>query len=206
MELDDLKKTWNVLDKQLQKENLLDESQVAELITQHKTGASKGINRIRRWQKLSVAIGICVLLLMVLVVAFSSSLSTFGYLNSKVYALLIFLVFTVIGGMWWDIKTYNMIRKIRVDEMPVVTVIKQINTFKKWMRYELIIVCGWVIIFFALYYWNMGLYHQPFINQLLLISVFLAITFALVFLVYKKLIYNNLEDVRRNLNDLKDLS
>lgn len=206
MELNDLKKTWDILDKQLQKENLVDENQVSELITKYKIGAGKGIKRIRKWQKLSVGIGIGMLVLMLLGFIFSSTLSSWGYLNPKVYSILIFLIITLIGGMWWDMKSYNMIRKIRVDEMPVITVIKEINTFKKWVKYEFIIVSGWIVIFFALYYWNMDIYRLPIMKQLILISIFLIVTFVLVFFIYKKLIYNNLEDVQKNLNELKDLS
>ena len=45
MELDELKKSWNVLDKQLQKEPIANEKQITKLIAEYKTNTRKSLGR-----------------------------------------------------------------------------------------------------------------------------------------------------------------
>ena len=46
MELDELKKSWNALNEQLQKEPIADEQQITELIAGYKANTRKSLGRL----------------------------------------------------------------------------------------------------------------------------------------------------------------
>ena len=66
MELDELKKSWNALDAQLQKEPIADEKQIKELIASYKTNTRHSLGRLVILQRFSLgtgAVGLAVILL-----------------------------------------------------------------------------------------------------------------------------------------------
>ena len=66
MELDELKKSWNALDAQLQKEPMADEKQIKELIANYKTNTRHSLGRLVILQRFSLvtgAVGLAVILL-----------------------------------------------------------------------------------------------------------------------------------------------
>ena len=75
MELDELKKSWNALNEQLQKEPIADEQQITELIAGYKANTRKSLGRLVVIQRFSIgmgAVGLAALLLIWLL------LPTFG--------------------------------------------------------------------------------------------------------------------------------
>ena len=54
MELDELKKSWNALDAQLQKEPIADEKQIKELIASYKTNTRHSLGRLVILQRFSL--------------------------------------------------------------------------------------------------------------------------------------------------------
>ena len=63
MELDELKKSWNALDAQLQKEPIADEQQIKELIANYKTNTRHSLGRLVFLQRFSLGIGAVALLI-----------------------------------------------------------------------------------------------------------------------------------------------
>ena len=57
MELDELKKSWNALDAQLQKEPIADEKQIKELIANYKTNTRHSLGRLVILQRFSLGTG-----------------------------------------------------------------------------------------------------------------------------------------------------
>lgn len=104
MELDELKKSWNALNEQLQKEPIADEQQITELIAGYKANTRKSLGRLVVIQRFSIgmgAVGLAALLLIWLL------LPTFGFneqLQGKIVALLGFIAISILIGMWWDWK------------------------------------------------------------------------------------------------------
>ena len=119
MELDELKKSWNALNEQLQKEPIADEQQITELIAGYKANTRKSLGRLVVIQRFSIgmgAVGLAALLLIWLL------LPTFGLneqLQGKIVALLGFIAISILIGMWWDWKTYRWNKDTRIDEMGV---------------------------------------------------------------------------------------
>ena len=126
MELDELKKSWNALDKHLQKSPVTDAGQLAELITTYRTRASKSLKSISNLQRASIATGVVVALLLMSIIAFAGLQEIENpQVRIKVLVFTAFIAITIIGGLWWDIKVYQWIKNIHVDEMPVVEVSRQ---------------------------------------------------------------------------------
>lgn len=146
MELDELKKSWNALDQHLQKDRLVDEDKLSELISTYKSNAGKSIRRLAGWQRLSVSIGIAAILI---VVALWCILPRFisGNLKDESCILCLFFAVTIILGIFWDLKTYQWVRDTKVDEMPIVQVALRMNKFRSWMKYEVIAISVWAVLF-----------------------------------------------------------
>ena len=97
MELDELKKSWNALNEQLQKEPIADEQQITELIAGYKANTRKSLGRLVVIQRFSIgmgAVGLAALLLIWLL------LPTFGFneqLQGKIVALLGFIAISTVS-------------------------------------------------------------------------------------------------------------
>ena len=205
MELDDLKKAWTALDKQLQKTPVTDKKQLAELITAHKANMHKSLNSIYSVQRTSVIIGIIVVLLMLGAAFEVNSGIKDEQIRVKALFFIIFMTVTVISGLWWDIKSYRWGKSIHVDEMPVVEVSRRITVFKRWTKYEMIAICIWAVLFNILYYWLMDFYHAPALMQVLIIASFILCDILIIYLLYKKFLFRHLNNIDKNIEELKDI-
>lgn len=205
MELDDLKKSWGALDEQLQKSPVTDAKEIAKLITTYKARTCRSLKSISGLQLASVIAGIVVLLLMG-AIAFAGPQETGDAREHiKVLVFMVFIAITILCGLWWDIKAYRWIKAIRVDEMPVVEVSRRVTTFKRWMKYEVIAICIWAVLFNGLYYWLMDFYNSPALLQALIIATFIVCDALIIYLLYKKVLYKHLDNINKNIEELKDI-
>lgn len=186
MELDELKKSWNALNEQLQKEPIADEQQITELIAGYKANTRKSLGRLVVIQRFSIgmgAVGLAVLLLIWLL------LPTFGFneqLQGKIVALLGFIAISILIGMWWDWKTYRWNKDTRIDEMGVAEVSRRMTTFRQWTRYEVMGISIWIILFNILNYWVMEYHLAPASVQALLITLFVVFDALIIYILYKR--------------------
>lgn len=205
MDLSDLKKTWNALDKQMQQADLVDEKRLSDLIAGYQSHVAKGIHAIARWQKLSVCVGVVAGMLLCaawfLLPFFTSDTS----LIFKLEITMVFLAFTLIFGTWWDYKLFRHGRDTKVDEMPVKEVIERVNILYKWIKYEVIALGVWTGAFFGLVYWVKACYLLPVHVQVLYFLIVIILVTALVYYMYKKKMYGNLGEIKKNLSELEEL-
>ena len=182
MELDELKKSWNALDAQLQKEPIADEKQIKELIANYKTNTRHSLV----W----------------------FLLPTFGFnehLQNKIILFLIFITVTILSGMWWDWKTYLWNKNTHIDEMSVAEVSRRMTRFRNWTRYEIWAVATWTVIFTILFFWIMDYYTLPLMIQAVLLGCYIILDALLIYFIYKKVVYKHLDSIKKNIEELKDI-
>ena len=174
MELDELKKSWNALNEQLQK----------ELIAGYKANTRKSLGRLVVIQRFSIGIGtICLATLLLIWLL----LPTFGFneqLQEKIVPFLGFIAISILAGMWWDWKTYRWNKNTHIEEMSVAEVSRRMTTFRHWvMEYHLM---------------SVGV-------QAILITLFVVFDALIIYILYKKVIYKHLDNIKKNIEELKDI-
>lgn len=206
MELDELKKSWNALDQHLDKHPLVSEEEMEQLIKAGKTHTQKQLNSLNLWQRLSLCMGVALLFLLLSLWLWTPGLMT-GPLaaGSKLLILLAFLAVSIVAGLIWDWATYRRLRSIRIDQMSVVEVSRRMTAFQHHMRHEAVAACLWIVAFNVLYYWVMGYYLAPASTQALVIALLLGADAAILYVLYRKVMYKHLNDIRKNIEELKDI-
>lgn len=205
MELDELKKSWNALDEQLQKEPIADEKQITELIAGYKANTRKSLGRLVVIQRFSIGIGAAGLALLLLIWLL---LPAFGFnelLQGRIAALLGFIAISILIGLWWDRKTYRWNKDTHIDEMSVAEVSRRMTTFRQWTKYEVAGISIWIVLFNILNYWVMGYHLAPAGVQAMLITFFVVFDALIIYIFYKKIIYKHLDNIKKNIEELKDI-
>lgn len=205
MELDELKKSWKALDKHLQQQTVTSEEQIANLIAHHKANTRKSLGRITGIQRLSVAIGVIILVALAIVFALLTSVFNTPDIRQKAIVILIFIALSILVGLWWDWKSYRWSNAIRIDEMSVSEVSRRMAVLRSWTRYEVAGICIWALLFNALNYWIMDYYHRPAGAQVLLIAAFALFDILIIYLFYRKVMYKHLNNINKNIEELKDI-
>ncbi len=205
MELDELKQSWNKLNQQLEKDTVADESQIANLINKYKANANKSLKRLTGWQRLSISIGFVGLFVLLIVCLLPSVFHIGEEYQSKINILIIFFAVSLIIGISWDYQNYVSIKNIHIDIMPVAEVSKRMSAFRRWMKYEVIAISIWIILFNILNYWVMDYYLESAATQILLISFFILCDAVIIYFLYKKIAYKHLNKIKKNIEDLEDI-
>lgn len=205
MELDELKKSWNALDEQLKKEPIADEKQITELIVKYKMNTRESIGRLTGLQRLSIGAGVIGVITLMAVWLLPSVFHINEEWQPKVNTLAIFAGLSFLLGFWWDYKSYRWIRDTKIDEMPVATVSNRMTCFRRWMKYEVIGISVWIIAFNILNYWVMGYYKASFGVQASLITFFVLCDIAIIYILYRRVAYKYLNDIKKNIEDLEDI-
>lgn len=203
MELDELKKSWNALDRQLQEKPVTDEKQIEELIACYKAKIRQNLGRLAVMQRFSIGMGALALFVILLL-----SLPTFGlneHTQSKISVFLLFITTSIVAGMWWDWKTYRWNKATCINEMSVAEVSRRMSVFRKWTGYEVIAISVWLVLFNVLNYWVMEYHLAPARRQVLLITYFAVVNAAIIYFLYKKFMYKHLDNIKKNIKELKDV-
>ena len=208
MELDELKRSWNEIDRHLQEKKLVDEKQIARLIENYKTTARRSIGHLVGWHRFSlwvsiIAATVCIACGVWLIPAYWQIEEE--QTRHKLLAICLFIAFTLLIGGWWDWMMYKKIRQIHIDEMRVAEVSRRIASFGQWIRYEVIALCVWAIAFSVLYYWIMNYRHAPLEAQVCAITCFVLVDGLVIYFVYRKIVYKHLNNIKRNINELKEI-
>lgn len=205
MELNELKKSWTTLDHQLRKSDIVDEKQIGELISNYQSGVKNGLTQLSNLQKLSLFVGVVCFLALAVVLILGTEFFSIVRLSAKEVVMAGYVVVSLFGGFLWDWQQYRFCRGIQVYEMPTIEVIRRVNKFRKKLKYELIILCVWILIFISLYYWVRDFYTQPLTVQVVFVLGSLILTGIVMGFLYKKILYKRLNDIEKNLKELKEL-
>ena len=89
--------------------------------------------------------------------------------------------------------------------MPVAEVSRRMSTVRYWTHYEVWAVAIWTIVFTALFYWVMDYYMLPLGVQAVLLICYIIWDVILIYFIYKRLIYKHLDNIKKNIEELKDI-
>ena len=197
MELDDLKKTWNVLDKQLQTKEIVTDEELLQ-VTKQKKDITKGtLNALIKNSRNILLTTIFLMLFIVFVKMYD------GIFLSEPYFWT--LVALLPPALAWSIYTLRYLAKTRIDEMPLATVIERVNKYNYWMSMERIL--GAIILFaFALIFIiSTNLLKDNLTDQIIIFSIWI-LGFVFYFWFINKYTFKRLKEIRKNLNELKELN
>ncbi|NDW11914.1 hypothetical protein D0T50_03295 [Bacteroides sp. 214] len=196
MELDDLKKTWSALDKQLQDKELVTDQDLELVMKQKRENAKGGINAILRSSKNILALSLVMIAFIVFVRWYD------GVFLSEAYFWALVAIFPIAIG--WSIFTMHYLRQTNIEEMPLTTVIERINKYNYWMSIDRI--SGTVILFafvlISAFSLNVG--EGTVINPTVFATIWI-VAFIFYFWFINKYTFKRLKDIRKNLNELKEL-
>ena len=147
MELEELKKSWNVLDEHLKDKVLIKEEELSKLIAH----AGKGIHAIA-----SLNIKLILISLPILILFLAEVL-----LHNRLNPIYVIILLAWIPALCWDIVTTRFLQRTQIDEMPLVEVISRVNRIHRWTIRARLIAIAFLLVLAVLsfIYWQVWQYH-----------------------------------------------
>ncbi len=197
MELDDLKKSWGVLDNRLKKNKLIDEQALSKLINERTKQTRSSMDKILLYAKIALILGFFLTIGLGYYL-----LTTNNY--TRDYCLWLYMWIMLCIGMVWDGTGYFYLKSINIEEMPLVTVVKKITAYHR----NFIIECYVAAVFFLsavlIQAVCINLMELDLVAKLTFVIVWVVGCFAAIWII-KKLYYNKLKDIKKNLAELREL-
>lgn len=190
MDLDELKKSWNTIDERLKKQPLVNEESIERLISY----ASNNIHAMSRFNYRIRLVSIIIIIASVLFFLFKHSMPDAFY---------IIIYIAAIPALTWDIYTSYYLSKTQIDEQPISIVIMRFNKMLRWVIYERIIGILFILLIATLFFIIRKLWTQN-IGLIIFFIIDWAICLGIVLWIHQKNI-NKLREIRKNLNELKEL-
>lgn len=190
MELEELKKSWNALDEHLKDKELIKEEELSKLIAH----ADKGIHAIARLNIKLILISLPVLILFL----------TEAFMHHRLNPIYMFIILAWIPALCWDIATTRFLQQTKIDEMPLIEVISRINRIHRWTIRERLIATAFLLILAILsfIYWQIWQYG---IWMILFFVLMWGGGLGLVLWIYRKKFLNRIQEIKKNLGELKEL-
>lgn len=190
MELEELKKSWNALDEHLKDKESIKEEELSKLIGH----ADKSIHAIARLNIKLILISLPVLVLCLAEVLF----------QGKLNLIYVIIILSWIPALCWDIFTTRFLQQTKVDEMPFVEVVSRMNRVHRWMIRERLIATAFLLVLAMLSFvycqiWKYGL------GMILFFIVLWGAGLGLILWIYRKKFLNRIQEIKKNLGELKEL-
>jgi len=191
MELDKIKELWNEVELLKEKQHAGDERVKEMLKNKGKTALSKLITLAKIGMIAIIPLGI---------------FGCFYFMNPHMVFGLIFALFCAIGFPF-EVYGYRLLKSIDYSNMAVTDVLDRILKYQKFVR------AGekFGLFFFASYMgtWSFFRYKQEFGLEIHLSIIIFLIAICLlgligIFVLYKKLYYNRLNQIKESLKELKE--
>lgn len=188
MELEELKKSWNVLDEHLKDKELIKEEEIEKLIKH----ADKGIHAIASLNIRLIMISLPVLILFLAEVI----------LHDKLNPIYIIILLAWTPALCWDIVTTRYLQRTQIDEMPLVEVISRVNRIHQWTIRERLIATAFLLVLAILsfVYWQIWQYGT---GMILFFILLWGGGLGLILWLYRKKFLNRIHEIKKNLEELK---
>lgn len=190
MKMDDLKKSWNALGEQLQGKELVTEDELLQVMSRKKSDAISTLSSINRSNKGIVAMTLVLLIAVIAVKVYDSD-----FLSETLFRGVIAIIPPALA---WSIYAMRYLSKIKIEEMPLATVVERVNKYNLWMVIERI--AGSVILL-AFILISVG--ESP-ANRFVVAAVWLLGAVFYYWFVHRY-IFRKLKNIRKNLDELREL-
>lgn len=197
MELDELKKSWEVLDKRLKKNEIIDEQMLSKLISERTKQTRSSMNKMLLYAKTTLILGTFI------AIGLGYYLLTTDHC-CKEYKLWVYIWVMLCIGLVWDGMGYWYLKSINVEKMPLVDVVRKITAYHRNFIIECFVAAFFFLTAFLLQAICVDLLTLNFLSILLFSTVWIAGLIAAIWII-KKLFYNKLKNIKRNLAELKEL-
>lgn len=198
MELDELQKSWEVLDNRLKKNELIDEQTLSKLISERKKQTHRSMNKILLYAKTTLILGFLAL------IGLGFYLIT-GNHNDKEFFLWLFIWIMLCIGMVWDSMGYMYLRSINIEKMPLVRVIKKMTAYHRNFIIECFVAAFFFISAFLIQAICINLFTLNFVSILIFSIVWIAGCIGAIWII-KSWFYDKLRNIKRNLAELRELN
>lgn len=205
MELEELKKSWKALDEQLPRHPIADEKQLAELIERYKNEAGRGLRKLLGLQRFSLWLGCGMAAIFLLVGIVGCLYIEHSTVRQQLISMLVFVLCSLLLACAWDYKTFRWIRGTQVDVMPVAKVSLRMVKLRSWMRFEVLFVTLWCIIFTVFNWWVIDGFDRSLQVQAFYFSLCFVLDAIIIGYFYKKMVYKHLNNIRNNIKELEDV-
>ncbi len=189
MDIDELKKSWNTIDKHLEKQQIVDNESIKRLIEY----ASKDIHTMSRFNFRLIVLSLFIIIGLALAFIWSHTMPHFLYII--IFAL-------AIPAFIWDVYSGRYLAKTKIDEMPIATVISRFNKMERWIISERIISVLIFLFVTLIFFFTQRVWENLF-SILVFITIFTT-SFLVVMWIYRKNL-NRLHNIKKNLKELKEL-
>lgn len=196
MELDELKKSWNALDERLKKDHIITEDSMNKLINEHKLTADSSRNKLLRYDRRILVLGIIILPLLFLNIFLSRK-------DSPDFLTIYFIVILAFAILW-DVCMYCYLKRTNILEMPLVTVVRRITRFHQLFIWE---CYGCAVLFLSIpliQAYHNDLIHQALWSQALFVLVWIGGGWF-AYWVVKRFFYDKVRIIKKNVAELQEL-
>ena len=190
MELEELKKSWKVLDEHLKDKVLIKEEELSKLIAH----AGKGIHAIA-----SLNIKLILISLPILILFLAEVL-----LHNRLNPIYVIILLAWIPALCWDIVTTRFLQRTQIDEMPLVEVISRVYRIQRWTIRERLFAIAFLLILAILsfIYWQVWQYGM---GMMIFFFLLWGGGLGLILWIYRKKFLNRIHEIKKNLRELNEL-
>jgi len=197
MELDELKRSWEVLDNRLKKSELIDEKTLSKLISERTKQTRNSMNKVLLYAKVTLIVGFLAL------IGLGYYLLTADH-SSNEYCMWLFIWIMLCIGMVWDSMGYKYLKSIDIEKMPLVTVIKKMTAYHRNFIIECFVAAFFFLSAFLVQAICVHLMKMNLVSILIFSTIWIVGCIAAVWII-KSLFYDKLKNIKRNLAELREL-
>ena len=190
MELDELKKSWNMLDEQLKDKKIINDEEIGKLIGY----TEKSIHAIARLNLKLIFISLAIFILLFVNIV----------VNEKLNLIFLILTIAMIPALGWDMFTTRYMQRTQIDEMPLVEVIGRVNRLHRWMINERMIGLAFIFILAiaSFFYWQIWQYGMMIT---LMFCLLWGSGIAFVLWVFQQSYMRRIKEIQKNLDELNEV-
>ncbi len=203
---EELQKGWSALNEELSQQEVVNDKAIIDKIDKLRTNINTSKRQVIRRNNLSIWIGITFVILAVCAllyyILFEENTVSSDDIKDNIYW--IFTLPVVCITIFWDYWTKKQLQSVDPINSTVVEIMKRTSRLLRCAVYEIYFIIFLFVVGSILIYIKEGFYQEPLIHQCLFIGIYCLLTTTATIYI-RRYIFNPLERIRKNAEDLKTL-